>query len=183
MALSRPLKEDQLFSMMVLLLITVRLGKKSTAMETKTDSTFQEPLAEEEPSAEESKEEEEVTEDSKDKVVSQKPKQPAAMLGSLGDDLTLRAAMYGVLFQSYSDQVSAQDAVPVYVYVTPPPEMSRIATRSLLGLQTFFQRGCHVSLYVLILAFQQNQFLQSFLHLKNILVAHTENIHVTHFGR
>ena len=34
------------------------------------------------------------------------PERPSGMIGKPEDDLTLRAAMYGVLFQSYADQVS-----------------------------------------------------------------------------
>ena len=57
--------------------------------------------------------------------------------------------------------------------VTLPPEMSHIATRSLFGVQPLSQRGCHIS----ILAFQRNQFLQSFLHQKNILFTHTKSLY------
>ena len=51
----------------------------------------------------------------------------------------------------------------IYIYVTLPPEMSHIATRSLFGYNTFFPKGVP---YVSILAFRRNQFLQSFLHQK-----------------
>ena len=49
--------------------------------------------------------------------------------------------------------------VYMITHVTLPPEMSRIATRSLLRYsQWISQRGCHVS----ILAFQRNQFSPGF---------------------
>ena len=51
-----------------------------------------------------------------------------------------------------------------YLYVTLPPEMSHIATRSFLGVQALSQRRFHVS----ILAFQRNPiFPVCFLHKKN----------------
>ena len=54
-----------------------------------------------------------------------------------------------------------------YIYnVTLPSEMSHSATRSLLGYNHFLKGGAIIS----ILAFQLNQFLQSFLHQKNTLV-------------
>ena len=83
--------------------------EQSTAVRTNLLQCFQEPPPEEEPPQEELKEEVEGKEeaaDGKKKLELPKPKPPAGMIGKPGDDLTLRAAMYGVLFQSYADQVS-----------------------------------------------------------------------------
>ncbi|KAK7482059.1 hypothetical protein BaRGS_00026751 [Batillaria attramentaria] len=67
----------------------------------------EEPPAEEKPE-EEHKEGEESKEESQDRKEKKLPpppkKQPAGMIGKPGEDLTLRASMYGVLFQSYADQ-------------------------------------------------------------------------------
>ena len=57
------------------------------------------------------------------------------------------------------------------IYVTLPPEMIRIATLSLLGYSPFPKGGAILS----SLAFQQNQFLQSFLHQKDII--HTQVVY------
>ena len=58
--------------------------------------------------------------------------------------------------------------------VTLPPEMSRIATGSVLGYSQFPKGGAILS----SLAFQQNhmQFLQSFLHLKDTLLTQTKSV-------
>ncbi|XP_076434592.1 cilia- and flagella-associated protein 46-like isoform X2 [Babylonia areolata] len=69
---------------------------------------IEEPPPSEEPPAEEPAkgEEEQVNAESPDgkKVaLPPKPKPPAGMIGKPNEDLTLRAAMYGVLFQSYAD--------------------------------------------------------------------------------
>ncbi|KAK7109057.1 hypothetical protein V1264_013170 [Littorina saxatilis] len=67
----------------------------------------EEPPEEEQTPAEEGKEAEEGKQEGKGgqkKIVPAKPKQPAGMIGKSGEDLTLRAAMYGVLFQSYADE-------------------------------------------------------------------------------
>ena len=62
--------------------------------------------------------------------------------------------------------------------VTLPPEMSHIATRSLFGYSHFPKGVLHINYYISILAFQQNQFLQSFLHEKNTVVTHRKFISV-----
>ena len=58
-------------------------------------------------------------------------------------------------------------------YVTHPPEMSHVAT---FGVQPLSQRGCQVS----ILAFQRNQFLQSFFYIRKMHLLHTQKVYKWH---
>ena len=69
--------------------------------------------------------------------------------------------------------IQLQKLTETSIFVTLPPEMSRIATWSFLGYSQFPKGGAIPS----SLAFQQNHFLQSFLilHQKNTLVTHTKS--------